>query len=149
MILVFGQQIEDVVKLTWQDVDVTDDLVAVCLGGAQITLPEPREQPWRQLAGSPAHDLTAAHLHSDWIFRGIYPGRHLNAASLRATLRAVLDTRAARLGTLHELTKLTPVAILAETLGHHPSTIDRHSIASGAAYADYVGAIAAQGHRES
>lgn len=69
------------------------------------------------------------------------PNQHLNAASLRTTLRAVVDTRAARLGTLHELTKLAPVAILVETLGYHPTTIERHSIASGATYAQYIGAL--------
>jgi hypothetical protein len=141
LVLVFGQQIEDVVKLTWQDVDVTDELVTVRLGGVQIALPDPLDQPWRELADSPAHDLTAAHPNSTWVFRGRYPGQHLNAASLRTTLRAVVDTRAARLGTLHELTKLAPVAILAETLGYHPTTIERHSIASGATYAQYIGAL--------
>ena len=53
----------------------------------------------------------------------------------------MVDTRAARLGTLHELTKLAPVAILVETLGYHPTTIERHSIASGATYAQYIGAL--------
>ncbi|GAA3434862.1 hypothetical protein [Kutzneria kofuensis] len=70
----FGQQIEDVVKLTWQDVDVTDELVTVRLGGVQIALPDSLDQPWRELADSPAHDLTAAHPNSPWVFRGRYPG---------------------------------------------------------------------------
>lgn len=46
-----------------------------------------------------------------------------------------------RLGTLHELTKLPPVAIVAETLGYSASTIERHAAASGAEYARYVGSI--------
>ena len=56
-------------------------------------------------------------------------------------LRQVFSTRAARLGTLHELTKLTPVAILADALGYSPATIERHAVDSATAYARYVGAI--------
>ncbi|MDQ7807601.1 hypothetical protein Q5425_28020 [Amycolatopsis sp. A133] len=52
-------------------------------------------------------------------------------------------TRAAQLGTLHEHTRLAPVAILAETLGDHPTTIERRSIVSGATYAQYIGADSA------
>jgi hypothetical protein len=62
--------------------------------------------------------------------------------SLRDRLRRRLcSTRAARLGTLHELTKLAPVVIIAEALGYNPKTIETHATASGADYARYVGAI--------
>jgi hypothetical protein len=141
LVLVFGQQIEHVVQLTWRDVKVTDELVTVRLGGTEIALQAPLDEPWRQLAGSPGHDYTAAHPNSDWVFRGYSPGCHIHAASLRTRLEAVFSTRAARLGTLHELTKLAPVAIIADALGYHPSTIDRHAIASAATYARYVAAI--------
>lgn len=50
------------------------------------------------------------------------------------------SVRAARLGSLHELTKVTPVAILAEVLGYSPQTIERHSIASASSYSQYVAA---------
>ena len=83
---------------------------------------------------------TATHPNSDWVFRGYSPGRHIDAGHLRARLRDVFSTRAARLGTLHELTKTTPVAILAEALGYHPATIERHTIDSAAAYSRYVAA---------
>ncbi len=84
LVLVFGQQIADVVSLTWRDVTVTDELVTVRLGDIQIALPPPIDQPWRQLADEPGHDLTAAHPHSNWVFRGSSPGQHIRAASLRS-----------------------------------------------------------------
>ncbi|TQM01626.1 hypothetical protein [Pseudonocardia kunmingensis] len=142
LVLVFGQQIEHVVRLTWNDVTVTPELVSVRLGGVDIALPPPLDQPWRHLAVEPGHDLTAAHPHSNWVFRGCSPGQHIRAASLRARLRDLFSTRAARLGTLHELTKLTPVAIIAEALGYHPATIERHAIGSATTYARYVAARA-------
>jgi hypothetical protein len=66
------------------------------------------------------------------VFRGYTPGRHVSAHNLRYQLRDVFSARAARLGTLHELTKLAPIAIIAEMLGYSPATIERHAIASAA-----------------
>jgi hypothetical protein len=141
LVLVFGQQIEDVVRLTWDEVVVADDLVRVRIGAIEITLPCPLDEPWRELAVNPGNDLTAAHPNSNWVFRGYSPGRHIDASHLRNRLRHVFSTRAARLGTLHELTKLAPVAILAEALGYHPTTIERHAADSATAYSRYVAAV--------
>jgi hypothetical protein len=52
----------------------------------------------------------------------------------------VFSPQAARLGTLHELTKLAPVAIIADALGDAPATIERHALASASTYAKYVAA---------
>jgi integrase len=142
LVLVFAQQIQDIVRLTWDDVTITDELVTVRLGELPIELPPPLDQPWRQLAEQPGHDLTAAHPHSNWVFRGSSPGQPISADNLRNRLRGLFSARAARLGTLHELTKLTPVAITAEALGYHPTTIERHAIASATTYAQYVAARA-------
>jgi integrase len=142
LVLVFGQQLEDVVALTLDDITITEDLVTVTLGGFAIALNDPLDLPWRELMAKPGHDQTAAHPNSNWVFRGHSPGQHINAMSLRDRLRRHLfSTRAARLGTLHELTKLAPVAIIAEALGYNPKTIETHATASGADYARYVGAI--------
>ncbi len=92
-----------------------------------------------QLLPSPELD-TASHPNSSWVFRGYSPGRHIQGSSLRSRLTTAFSTRATRLGTLHELTKLGPVPIIADALGYHPSTIERHAIGSGSVYAEYVGA---------
>ncbi|MGO4453829.1 hypothetical protein AB4Y75_07050 [Arthrobacter sp. RAF14] len=127
LILVFGQQAENIARLTWDDVRVTDELVTVQLGTLQIALPDPLAQPWRELAANPGHELTAAHPKTKWVFRGASPGCHINPGHLTTRLSKLFSTRAARLGTLHELTKLAPVAIIAETLGYSPTTIERHA----------------------
>jgi hypothetical protein len=44
------------------------------------------------------------------------------------------------LGTLHELTKLAPTAIIAEVLGYALATIERHAVASAATYSQYIAA---------
>lgn len=140
LVLVFGQHIEDVIQLTWDDVTVTDDVVTISLGKTEFALPSPLDEPMRQLAAAPGNDLTASHPNSNWVFRGYSPGRHIHGSSLRQRLRVVFSTRAARLGTLHEITKLGPVPIIADALGYHPSTIERHAIGSASVYSQYVAA---------
>jgi hypothetical protein len=73
--------------------------------------------------------------------RGYSPGRHIDPGHLGTRLRGVFGARAARLGTLHELTRLAPVAILAEALGYSPATIERHAVDPAAAYGRYVAAV--------
>lgn len=140
LILVFGQQIEDIVRLTWDEVTITGELVTIRLGSIDMALADPLDRPWRQLAARPGNDQTAAHPRSRWVFRGYSPGRHIHPASLRTRLSATFSTRAARLATLHELTKLAPIAVIAEALGYSPATIERHAIGSAATYAQYIAA---------
>lgn len=140
LVIVFGQHIEDVVQLTWDDVTVTDDVVTIRLGKTEFALPSPLDEPMRLLATSPGNDLTAAHPNSNWVFRGYSPGQHIQGSSMRQQLKTIFSTRAARLGTLHELTKLGPVPIIADALGYHPSTIERHAIGSASVYSQYIAA---------
>jgi hypothetical protein len=138
LILVFGQQVSDIVQLTWDNVTVTEELVTITFGSVEIALTPPLDEPWRELAATPTHHQTAAHPNSKWVFRGGLPGQHLQASTLTEQLSASFSSRAARLGTLHELTKLAPVAIIAEALGYSPATIHRHAIDSSANYAQYI-----------
>lgn len=120
---------------------VTEEQVTIQLGTIQIALPEPLDAPWRELAANPGHNLTASHPNTNWVFRGTSPGRHIHPGHLTTRLSKLFSTRAARLGTLHELTKLAPVAIIADTLGYSPTTIERHATDSAAAYAQYISAV--------
>lgn len=61
LVLVFGQQNERVVALTWDDVQVSEELVSVTLGSFTIALTAPLDAPWRELAAYPCYDKTAAH----------------------------------------------------------------------------------------
>ena len=118
----------------------TEDLITIRPGTIQIGLPDPLDLPWRKLVEDPGHNLTASHPSTNWVFRGTSPGRHINPGHLTARLRRIFSTRAARLGTLHELTKLAPVAIISDALGYSPATIERHATDSAAAYAQYIAA---------
>jgi hypothetical protein len=138
LIIVFAQRPEDIVKLSWDRVNITADTVTLDLAGIPIDLPPPLDAPVRTLAVNNHNNQTAAHRNSPWLFRGRMPGRHISAAHLRVRLRPTLAALEARLGTLTELTQTTPIAILAETLGYSPQTLEVHARASGATYARYM-----------
>jgi hypothetical protein len=138
LIIVFAQRAEDVAALTWDRVAITADTVTIDLAGLPIHLPPPLDEPIRALAASNYNSQTAAHRNSPWVFRGYAPGRHITPTHLRSYLRPVLAALEARLGTLNELTQTTPIAILAETLGYSPQTLESHAQASASTYARYV-----------
>jgi hypothetical protein len=101
--------------------------VTIDLAGIPIHLPPPLDEPVRALAASSYNNQTAAQRNSWWVFRGYTPGRHVGPAHLRSYLRPIFAALEARLGTLNELTQTTPIAILAETLGYNPQTLEAHA----------------------
>ncbi len=141
LVLVFGQQIENVVRLTWDHVDVTDDLVTIRLGAAEVALPLPLDEPLRELAADRGQHRTAAHPETNWVFRGYNPGQHIHPGHLRTRRRREFSARAAQLGTLHELTRLAPAPTIAEALGYSPKPIERHAVASATTYSQYIAAV--------
>lgn len=120
---------------------LTEGLVTIKLGTDRIALPEPLALPWRQLASETGHGLSPAQADNSWVFRGSSPGRHIHPGHLCDRFRSLFSTRAARLGTLRELTKLAPATVIAEMLGYSPVTIERHAIDSASTYAQYVAAV--------
>ncbi|MBN2177057.1 MAG: Fis family transcriptional regulator [Demequinaceae bacterium] len=139
-VIILGQRIEHVARLRWDAVVITEEAVTVKLGTERLRLPAPLDEPLRELADQARRCNTAAHPSTAWVFRGANPGAHINSAYLRGRLRGLFPVRAARLGTLEELVKTTPVPILAEALGYHPATIEQFAHNGGATFGGYVAA---------
>jgi hypothetical protein len=137
LVLVFAQQIERIVTLNWEDISTADQVV-VNLAGLPIVFESPLDQIVRDLASSPGHDQTAAHPNTRWVFRSQRPGAHISAMHLRQQLMPLFSALAARLGTIAELSRETPVAILAEALGYNVATLERHAAAANADYGRYI-----------
>ena len=138
LMIIFAQRAEDIATLTWDRVTITDEAVTVALADTPIELPPPLDEPVRTLAASNYNNQTAAHPNSPWVFRGYRPGMHVTPTHLRNHLRPVVAALEARLGTLNELTQTTPIAILAETLGYSPQTLEAHARASASTYSRYI-----------
>lgn len=146
LVLVFGQLAEDIVRLTWRDVVMTESKVSIRIGGIWMPMPPPFDELWRKLHTETRNKQTAAHPNSDWVFLGQKPGQPINPGYLTTRLRKHLKVRAARLGALNELTKLAPIAIAAEALGYSTLTLEKHAIDSGSTYARYIGNVRAVSH---
>ncbi|MDJ0358125.1 hypothetical protein [Paenarthrobacter sp. PH39-S1] len=99
--------------MTWEKITVAEEQVTIDLAGFSNHLEAPLDKPVRALAVAPLHTQTAAHPNSPWVFRGMKPGQHVDPAHLRQRLKPVFSTLAARMGTLHELTRIAPAAIIA------------------------------------
>ena len=136
LIIVFAQRAEDVAARLGQNHDHRRHRDHRF--GRPTDLPPPLDEPVRDLAASNYNSQTSAHRNSPWVFRGYTPGRHVGPAHLRSYLRPVLAALEARLGTLNELTQTTPIAILAETLGYSPQTLEAHARTSASTYARYI-----------
>jgi len=75
LVLVFGQQIEDVVALTWDDVQVSDEVVTVRVGRISIALPDPLDRT-RERSG------TGSSCSRSW------PGPRFNVRLVGQTLKS-------------------------------------------------------------
>jgi hypothetical protein len=61
LVIVFAQQIEDVARLTWSDVTLTEDLATITLGASAIVLPS----PWTARSGrSPTPPRSSRRQHT-------------------------------------------------------------------------------------
>lgn len=138
--LVFAQRIESIALIARSDVKITADTVSILLGGFPVTLPPPLDEPFRELMANPAHQQTAAHPTPKWLFPGQKPGSPIDAGYLSRSMKRLFQARAARLGSLSELSKLGPAPIIAEALGYSVHTIEAHRIDSGDNYARYISA---------
>ena len=141
LVLVFGQQLEHLVHLKWRDVRVFPYSVEISLGGDWMRIPQPFDEVWRELHASPTNAQTAAHPAGDLVFPGFKPGQPINPGFLADKIKATIQARAARLGALDELSKLSPVTIVADALGYSPRTLEIYAIDSGATYARYLGVV--------
>ena len=135
LVLVFAQPIERVTTLTWEDISIDDELIVIHLG-TPIALPDPLAHVVRDMRSQASPPNTAAHPNSNWVFPGSSPGQPMDPNSLRTRLHELAPARAARLGTLQELAKSAPPAVIAEALAYSPQTIERHALS--AAYGQYI-----------
>ena len=95
LVVVFGQHIEDVIQLTWDDITVKEELVTVRLGKAEFALPFP---PGRTHAPAPGGAGPRPHRVPPEQQLGVprlLPGQHIRGATLRQRLKVVFNTRAA------------------------------------------------------
>jgi integrase len=138
LVVVPGQHIENVIRLTWDEVTVTDEDVTIRLGKTEFRSP----LPLRRAHATRRHFRERPHggpTNSKLGIPRLLPRPPRSRLELATeTEGGIQHTGAVRLGTLLELTKLDPAPIIADALGYHPSTIERHAIGSASTHAEHV-----------
>jgi integrase len=139
LILLFGRTAVSILRLRVTDVRSTRNDLRVRFSKDWISIPEPFAALLRLLIDNRPNMQTAANPESPWIFPGIYPGEHLGWNALVSELaRNDIPVLAARSGSWQAMTRATPIAVLAKSLGVSIITATRHANAAGTDWMSYV-----------
>ncbi len=136
----YGQLPARLVRLTMDDVTITDTTVTIRFGRDPVTIIDPVAvfvaAYVETRRGRAASDITAA---SRWLFPGGFAGRPLDPETLANRLRQLgISTIKLRTDVLLDLAADIPPAILADLIGLYPTTAARWTHAAGGDWTTYV-----------
>ena len=140
LVLLYAQQPAAISRLSIDDIDITDDNVAVRLGREPVNVPEPLAELIRQLvADRHGHARIGDQGHSRWLFPGGRPGQPVSSYQLGERLHHIgLQPGQARSTALFQLASELPAAILARLLGIHISVAVKWQRASSGDWTNYA-----------
>jgi hypothetical protein len=146
LLLLFGQPISRIVRLTTNDLTQSEDKLTVALGPVPLELPPPLDTLILRLRDSPADNRRAAARPRHWLFTGYTSNpshHHLSSQQLAQRLRQLgIHLRPGRNTALVELAAELPAAVLAKLLGLHPDTATGWNSRAGAPRAEYAAELA-------
>ncbi|WP_327099686.1 hypothetical protein OIE68_13350 [Nocardia vinacea] len=141
LILLYGQTVARIVRLTTTDVTDTGDQVALRLGRQPLTVPNPLDGLLVELAATRRGKAALGHRDDDnrWLLPAGLPGTAMHPSALAARLgRIGVPSRAGRNTALAEHAAVLPAKVLADLLGLSVTTAIRWgklADASGDTYA--------------
>jgi hypothetical protein len=124
LVLLYGQNVTRIAALTISQVTRRDADVHIRLGKHDVPVPPALGAILDTLItdGKP-YTGTGTPPAGKWLFPGLLPGQPITAERLSARLNAIgIPVRAARRAALTGLAAQVPAAVLADTLGVHPTT---------------------------
>lgn len=125
LVVVYGQPVTRINRLTVSDLIVQTDRVAIRLGSSPIEIPEPLAGYMRELVAERQPHPRKVQIRSDpgWLFVGANPGRPISQHTLAARLhRHGIRPARHRLAALYQLASEMPAALVADLLGISPGT---------------------------
>lgn len=143
LVLLYGQPLARIARLTLDQVTDTPDGVTLLLGTIPVEMPGPLDDLIRGLLGR-RHGHAAVGRTGDhpWLFPGGAPGHPISASQLKVRLAVVgISGRTGRNTALMDLAvKLPPVA-LARMLGIHINTAGTWAERAGGSHAAYAAQV--------
>jgi acyl carrier protein len=140
LVVLYAQPVARIARLRRTDITHDDTEVRLRLGRERVLIPEPlagliRQLPARRQIG-PSGAVPAA---SQWLFPGRQAGAPQHPEHVRRRLGNLgIDCRSQRNAALLQLAAEVPAAVLADTLGLHPSTAVRWTKAAGGDWTRYA-----------
>lgn len=141
LILLYGQRVSSISKLTTSDLCHADGKYTLNLGTTPLELPTPLDQIAQQTVEQRQHHIKLGRANDDsaWIFPGGLPGTPLSAPHLAARLKAIgISPRPSRNAALIDLAARMPAVILSKLLGVHISTATKWSEIGAQSYGNYA-----------
>lgn len=132
LVALYAQPAARIIRLTANDLQITEDTATIRLGGDFVSLPT-------RLRSAAAELLDQATAHDPWLFPGRKPGQPMHPAHLARRLKGLgVPVARARPSALAALAHRIPAAVLADLLGLSAQTACKASADLKVDYANYV-----------
>ena len=140
LLLIYAQPLGRILGLTVDDIDTTGSDVLLRLGDPPTPVPEPVADLLLALRDQRTNMRTATNRNARWLFPGRRAGQPLTTRTMGPLIRDLgVPTVPGRLAALHQLVLQAPAPVVAQALGFHYTTTQRHHAAAGGTWNRYTG----------
>jgi integrase len=139
LMLLYGQPVARLVRLTIADVVADDDQVLIRLGTPPLPVPEPLAGMLLELVGN-RQNMNTVNPASYWLFPGRRAGQPVHFSTLLGHLRhdLGLPAQATKSATLRQLVLQAPAPVVADALGFSAKHMTRIWGAAGGSWTTYA-----------
>ncbi|MGQ4615608.1 hypothetical protein [Nocardia sp. R7R-8] len=139
LLLLYGQPLSRIVRLTVDDVITNDNGVSIRFGEPSTPVPEPFAGLVLDLIDHRTNMRTATNPNSRWLFPGRRAGQPLRPeTSASSPPRPAFPPSPARVSALRQLVLQAPAPVVADALGIHYTTAHRHREHAGGTWNRYA-----------
>ncbi len=139
LLLLYAQPLVKVAALRAADVIVTPTELRLALGRDPVPVPAPFADLLKQHLADRPNLRTTNGFHSEWLFPGYRPGRHIHPNTVMIRIRELgVDLLGAKNAALRSLVTEVPPPIVAEMLGYSYQVAHRHAELAGETWSRYA-----------
>jgi integrase len=138
LLLLYAQPLGRILRLTIDDIDTTGPDVLLKLGDPPTPVPEPVAKLLLALRDQRTNMRTATNRDARWLFPGRRAGQPLTTRTISPLIRDLgVPTVPGRVAALHQLVLQAPAPVIAQALGFHHTTTQRHHAAADGTWNRY------------
>ena len=138
LVLLYAQPLGRILRLTIDDIDTTGPDVLLHLGNPPTPVPQPVAELLLALRDQRTNMRTATNRDARWLFPGRRAGQPLTVDTIAPLIRDLgVPTVPGRLAALRQLVLQAPAPVVAQALGFHHHTTQRHHAAVGGTWNRY------------